>query len=117
MLRHHAGNEVQARAHFMKGQARPLKGLLPFMFGPNSAAPGPPAVAAGAAFCSAGTARKMGCSVAMGKSDSSTVASCDCPSSRPCTTNLASSARRHIPAVMQSSLTSGVQSADQLMSS
>ena len=40
----------------------------------------------------AGTARKMGCSIAMGKSVSSTLASCCAPSSDPRTTSFASPA-------------------------
>ena len=47
---------------------------------------------AGAACCSAGTARNMGCSMAIGNSVTTTLAFCRSPSSAPCTTSFASPA-------------------------
>lgn len=50
------------------------------------------AATAGAACCSAGTARKMGCSMAIGKSSSFMTASCRAPSRSPLTASFASPA-------------------------
>lgn len=81
--------------HLVSKRAKLLKGLLLLLAGRGG--PPPAAEAAGAAFCRAGTALKMGWSVAIGKSDSSTVASWDCPRRRPCTISLASSAPTNKP--------------------